>query len=203
MALPGMRIGLLGGSFNPAHAGHRHISLLALERLGIDRLWWVVTPGNPLKDKGELASFAERIARARVVASHPRIDVTGFEAHLPHPFYTADTLAFLRRRFAAVDFVWVMGGDNLTQIHRWHKWREIFELVPVAVMDRPGSRHKALGSPAARRFACARLPEQAAPVLALMQPPAWVYLTIALCAASSTKLRKAAKSYPLSSGSTS
>ena len=192
LALPGMRIGLLGGSFNPAHEGHRHISLAALERLGIDRLWWVVTPGNPLKSKAELAEFPRRIARARGVAAHPQIDVTGFEAALPLP-YTADTLSFLRARFPGVHFVWVMGGDNLVQIHRWHRWRDIFQLMPVAVVDRPGTRHKALASPAARRFAGARLAEADARALPLMQAPAWAYLTIPLSSASSTALRKAGK----------
>jgi nicotinate-nucleotide adenylyltransferase len=192
LALPGMRIGLLGGSFNPAHDGHRHISLAALERLGIDRLWWVVTPGNPLKSKSELAEFPRRIARERAVAGDPRIAVTGFEAGLPRP-YTADTLAFLRARFPGVHFVWVMGGDNLAQIHRWHRWREIFELMPVAVVDRPGTRHKALASPAARRFANARLSEADARALPLMQAPAWAYLTIPLSSTSSTALRKAGK----------
>ena len=192
LALPGMRIGLLGGSFNPAHEGHRHISLAALERLGIDRLWWIVTPGNPLKSKGELAALAERIARARDVAADPRIVVTGFEAALPNA-YTAETLAFLRRRLPAVRFVWVMGGDNLAQIHRWRRWREIFHLMPVAVMDRPGARQNALASPAAHLFARARLAEADAHALPLMQPPAWAYLTIPLSAASSTKLRGALK----------
>jgi nicotinate-nucleotide adenylyltransferase len=198
-----MRIGLLGGSFNPAHDGHRHISLLALERLGLDRLWWLVTPGNPLKGKEELAGFVERLTRARAVAAHPRIEVTGLEAALDAPFYTADTLYLLKTRFPGVHFVWVMGGDNLAQIHRWHKWREIFALMPVAVFDRPGARHKALASPAARRFAFAQLPEVAARALPLMRPPAWIYLTIPLSAASSTKLRKARRRAAISSGSTS
>jgi nicotinate-nucleotide adenylyltransferase len=203
LAVPGMRIGLLGGSFNPAHEGHLNISLLALERLGLDRLWWLVTPSNPLKDREELAGFAERLARAGTVAAHPRIQVTSFEAALSEPFYTADTLRFLKARFPGVRFVWVMGGDNLAQIHRWHKWREIFALMPVAVLDRPGARHQALASPAARRFAFAELPETAARALPLMRPPAWVYLTIPLSAASSTKLRRAARPWDVSSGSTS
>jgi nicotinate-nucleotide adenylyltransferase len=187
-AFAGMRIGLLGGSFNPAHEGHRHISLAALERLGLDRLWWIVTPGNPLKDKAELASLAARIAAARALASHPRIDVTGFEAALPSP-YTVDTLGLLKRRFPRTRFVWVMGGDNLPGFHRWRQWRRIFELMPIAVFDRPGVRHRALASPAAHAFAAARLPEVAAPVLAALPAPAWCYITIPLCPASSTALR--------------
>jgi nicotinate-nucleotide adenylyltransferase len=188
-----MRIGLLGGSFNPAHEGHRHISLAAIERLGIDRLWWVVSPGNPLKSHSELASFSERIDRARDVAAHPRIAVTGLEAELGQA-YTAETLSYLRGRLPAVHFVWIMGGDNLAQIHRWRAWRDIFQLMPVAVMDRPAARHRALASPAARAFAADRIAEADARALPLMTPPAWVYLTIPLSAASSTKLRRAAKS---------
>ena len=189
-----MRIGLLGGSFNPAHQGHRHISVEALARLGLDRLWWVVTPGNPLKGGVDLASHAERIRDARRVAAHPRIEVTGFEAGLLSPF-TVDTVAFLKRRFPGVHFVWLMGGDNLAQFSRWRDWRRIFWLMPVAVLDRPDARHKALGSPAAGQFAAFRLAESRARALARTAPPAWVYLTIPLSAASSTKLRLARKSY--------
>jgi nicotinate-nucleotide adenylyltransferase len=192
LALPGMRIGLLGGSFNPAHAGHRHISLAAIERLGLDRLWWAVTPGNPLKSRAELEDLAARLAHARRLAAHPRITVTDFEAALASP-YTVDTIIFLRRRLPGVRFVWVMGGDNLAQIHRWLGWQDIFQLVPIAVVDRPGARHKALASPAARRFAAARIPERDARALARMEPPAWTYLTIPLTAASSTAIRKKRK----------
>jgi nicotinate-nucleotide adenylyltransferase len=195
LALPGMRIGLLGGSFNPAHRGHRHISLAAMERLGLDRLWWVVTPGNPLKSNGELASLEERARLARAVARHPQIVVTEFEAALPSRF-TADTVAFLRKRFPGVHFVWVMGGDNLVQFHRWRDWRRIFAAMPVAVVDRPGMRHKALASPAALNFARARISEADAGKLALMRPPAWTYLSIRLTAASSTAIRKSRKSSP-------
>lgn len=187
-----MRIGVLGGSFNPAHEGHRHISLAALERLGIDRLWWVVTPGNPLKSRAELAEFPARIARARAVADHPRIDVTGFEAALGSP-YTADTLSWLRARLPGVRLVWVMGGDNLAQIHRWRRWEAIFHLMPVAVMDRPGARHGALASRAARRFADARIAEADAFALPMREAPAWSYLSIPLSDASSTALRRAGK----------
>ena len=192
LALPGMRIGLLGGSFNPAHQGHRHISLAAIERLGLDRLWWVATPGNPLKSNGELPGVAERIAMAQRVARHPRIIVTDFEAALPSSF-TADTIAFLSGRFPGVHFVWIMGGDNLVQFHRWRDWRRIVELMPIAVVDRPGMRHKALASPAARRYARNRIPENLARALPVMKPPAWTYLTIRLTTASSTAIRKSRK----------
>jgi nicotinate-nucleotide adenylyltransferase len=190
-----MRIGVLGGSFNPAHRGHRHISLAAMERLGLDRLWWVVTPGNPLKSNGELASLEERARMARSVAAHPQIVVTEFEAALPSRF-TADTVAFLINRFPGVHFVWVMGGDNLVQFHRWRDWRRIFAAMPVAVVDRPGMRHKALASPAALSFARTRISEADAAKLAVMRPPAWTYLSIRLTAASSTAIRKSRKSSP-------
>jgi nicotinate-nucleotide adenylyltransferase len=192
LALPGMRIGLLGGSFNPAHRGHRHISVAAMERLGLDRVWWVVTPGNPLKSNGDLAGMDERARLARRVAAHPRIVVTDFEAALPSRF-TADTVAFLEKRLPAAHFVWIMGGDNLVQFHRWRDWRRIVALMPVAVVDRPGMRHKALASPAARRFAKARIRENRARALATMRPPAWIYLTIRLTTASSTAIRKSRK----------
>jgi len=192
LALPGMRIGLLGGSFNPAHRGHRQISLAAVERLGLDRVWWVVTPGNPLKSNGDLASLEERARLARHVAGHPQIVVTDFEAALPSRF-TADTIAFLVRRLPAVRFVWIMGGDNLAQFHRWREWRRIVALMPIAVVDRPGMRHKALASPAARSFSRARIPERRASALATMKPPAWTYLTIRLTTASSTAIRKSRK----------
>ncbi len=192
LALPGMRIGLLGGSFNPAHEGHRQISLAAMERLGLDRLWWVVTPGNPLKSNGELATLAERMRLARAVARHPAIVVTDFEATLSSRF-TADTIAFLSGRFPGVHFVWIMGGDNLVQFHRWRDWQRIAALMPIAVMDRPGMRHKALASPAALSLARARVPESYARMLAVMAPPAWTYLTIRLTTASSTAIRKSRK----------
>lgn len=189
-----MRIGLLGGSFNPAHRGHRHISIAALTRLGLDRLWWMVTPGNPLKSAADLATLAERIRDAQLVASHPRIEVTGFEAALGSAF-TADTIAYLKRRFPAVNFVWVMGGDNLAQFAQWRDWRRIVQTMPIAVLDRPGARHKALASPAPRVFAASRLDESQARILPLTAPPAWTYLTIPLSGASSTKLRQARKSH--------
>lgn len=194
LALPGMRIGLLGGSFNPAHQGHRHISVAALTRLGLDRLWWVVTPGNPLKNAADLATLAERIGDAQRVAAHPRIEVTGFEAALNSAF-TANTIAYLKRRFPGVNFVWVMGGDNLAQFAQWRDWRRIVEMMPIAVLDRPGARHKALASPAARVFAAFRLDESQAHALPLARPPAWTYLTIPLSGVSSTNLRKARKSH--------
>lgn len=194
LALAGMRVGLLGGSFNPAHEGHLHISTAAMKLLGLQRLWWLVTPGNPLKcSDGAQDNLKARVASARAVAKHPRMDVTAFEAGLPTP-YTVDTAAFLLRRFPAVHFVWIMGGDNLAQFHRWRRWSELFTMMPILVMDRPDARPPALASPAARRFEHARIAEAEAGMLALMRPPAWAYITIPLSYQSSTAIREASKS---------
>ena len=188
MAAPKMRIGLLGGSFNPAHAAHRHISLAALKRLGLDQVWWLVSPGNPLKDAGKAPDREARIEVAREVARHPKIVVTGFEASR-RSAYTIDTIRFLKRRYPSVDFVWLMGADNLASFHRWRAWEELFGLVPIAVLDRPGYRLKARASKAAQRFAYAALDETDARGLARTEPPAWTLLTLPLSSLSSTRLR--------------
>ena len=184
----GQRVGLLGGSFNPAHAGHRHISLWALKRLQLDWLWWIVSPGNPLKSKAGLAAFSERVAMARTVAAHPRIVVTGFEAALGSA-YSTDTLTFLARRSMDARFVWLMGADNLAGFHHWKNWRDIFQCVPLAVVNRPGWRFKAMASEAAVRFAQAQIDEADAGALARLQPPAWTLLSLPLSPLSSTEIR--------------
>ncbi|MBI4724854.1 MAG: nicotinate-nucleotide adenylyltransferase [Rhodomicrobium sp.] len=188
LALAGMRIGLLGGSFNPPHAAHRLISLTALKRLQLDRVWWMVTPGNPLKDRGELAPLSERIRLARQAARHARIEVTAFEAGI-NTAYTTAALRFLRRRFPQVHFVWLMGADNLAGFHRWNEWHAIFGLMPIAVVDRPKWRYRALASPAASAFSRFRIPEAQAPALPGLAPPAWCYLSGPLSKLSSTALR--------------
>jgi nicotinate-nucleotide adenylyltransferase len=188
MAAPNMRIGLLGGSFNPAHAAHRQISLAALKRLRLDQVWWLVSPSNPLKAKAP--DLETRIAIAREVAHHPKIVVTGFEAGR-NSAYTVDTIRFLRRRYPAVNFVWLMGADNLVSFHRWRAWETLFRLVPIAVLDRPGYRLKARASRAAQHFALAALDETDAPGLPGMEPPAWAFLTLPLSSLSSTRLRGA------------
>ncbi|MBV9150226.1 MAG: nicotinate-nucleotide adenylyltransferase, partial [Alphaproteobacteria bacterium] len=183
------RIGLLGGSFNPGHAGHLHISRLALQRLGLDEIWWLVSPQNPLKSAVGMAPFAERLAQARqVAAGERRILVTSLEAELGST-YTADTVKALRRRFPRARFVWLMGGDNLAQIPYWKRWQEIFRTVPIAVFARPGTELTALAGPAARRFARARLPAAAARRLALTKPPAWVFFHTRLDPRSATRIR--------------
>ena len=185
----GMRIGLVGGTFNPPHQAHLLISLIALKRLKLDRVWWLVTPGNPLKNNTLLPPVAERIHAARNLARHPRIDVTGFESAI-HTRYTYDTLAWLVRRHPGVRFVWLMGADNLAGFHRWNRWKAIFRLIPVAVMDRPGATFTAARGKAALTFSSRRLPESAAPKLALKRPPAWVFLHGTRSSLSSTELRR-------------
>jgi nicotinate-nucleotide adenylyltransferase len=186
----GQTIGLLGGSFNPPHSGHLLISQLALTRLGLDRLWWLATPGNPLKSSADLAALRSRLAAARALVHDPRISVTGFEAEIGSRF-TADTLVYLKRRAHGARFVWIMGADNLAQFHRWRNWREIAALVSIAVIDRPGSSAATLSSRAATALARWRLPEGAAERLAHVAPPAWVFLHGPRSAASSTALRAA------------
>jgi nicotinate-nucleotide adenylyltransferase len=189
---PGMRIGLLGGSFNPAHAAHRAISLLARKRLGLDRVWWLVSPGNPLKDTSRWPPLADRVARARKLAASPCIEVTGIEAKLGTRF-TYDTVAELRRRCPGVRFVFLMGADILAEFHRWRRWRELVRLVPIAVIDRSGPSLSALASPAAIALVRARIEESEAASLPLRTPPAWVLLHGLKSPISSTALRAAAR----------
>lgn len=188
-AAPGMRIGLLGGSFNPAHEAHREISLTALKRLGLDQVWWLVTPGNPLKDVSQLPDLMERVTAAETVARNPRIVVTGFDGGSSSG-YTIDLLGALKERFPTVNFVWLMGADNLADFHRWKAWPEIFGLVPIAVLDRPGFRLKARAALAARRFSPYYVDETDAAGLALLEPPAWTILSHKLSGLSSTALRE-------------
>jgi nicotinate-nucleotide adenylyltransferase len=185
---PGRRIGLLGGSFNPAHDGHRHISLVALRALALDQVWWLVSPQNPLKPAAGMAPLAERLARARAVAAHPRIAVIDLETRLGTQ-YTADTLAALRAECHGTRFVWLMGADNMIGFDRWRSWTEIAETVPIAVIDRPGYLHRALASAFARRYAQARVPAEAARLLPATPPPAWTVLRARLHPASATAIR--------------
>jgi nicotinate-nucleotide adenylyltransferase len=184
-----MRIGLLGGSFNPSHAAHREISLTALKRLGLDQVWWLVTPGNPLKDVSKLPELAKRVAAAEAIARHPRIMVTGFDGGSGSG-YTIDLIKVLKQRLPDVHFVWLMGADNLAGFHRWKAWPEIFGLIPIAVLDRPGFRLKAKASQAAKRFAEYYVDETDAAGLALLEPPAWTILSHRLSGLSSTALRE-------------
>jgi nicotinate-nucleotide adenylyltransferase len=182
-------VGLLGGSFDPAHGGHLHITREALKRLRLDQVWWLVSPGNPLKAEGP-APMERRLELARTVARDPRITVTDIEATLGTQ-YTAETLEGLFRLYPRVNFVWLMGADNLRQFHRWDRWDWIMMHVPVAVIARPGQRTGARMSPAAARFRFARHREAAAEVLARHRPPAWVLLNVPMSDASSTAIRAA------------
>jgi len=181
-------VGLLGGSFNPAHAGHRHISLLALKRLRLDEVWWLVSPQNPLKPADGMAPFGERLAGARAAARHPRLRATGIEAELGTT-YTAETLRRLVRRLPRLRFVWLMGADNLAQIHQWKDWQQIFHIVAVAVFARPSYCLRALASKAAHRFARNRVPESASGTIRRRRPPAWVFLVGPLSPLSATAIR--------------
>ena len=187
---PGLRIGLYGGSFNPAHLGHRHVSMVALKRLRLDRLWWMVTPGNPLKDRGELAAIDARRARADRIADHPRITVTDFESRIGAR-YTRQSLRLLTRRNPSVRFVWIMGADSLATFHRWRGFSEIADLMPIAIVDRPGFTLTAPAARAARALGRWRLPESEAASLADRAAPAWIFLHGPRSPLSSTALRAA------------
>ncbi len=188
-ARPGQVVGLLGGSFDPAHPGHAHITREAIKRFGLDRVWWLVSPGNPLKVNGP-APLAQRMARARAVMQHPRVTITDIEAQLGTR-YTAQTLARLRARYRGVRFVWLMGADNLAQLHRWQDWRVIMRSVPVGVLARPGDRISARMSPAARIYQSARISGRASHLLARAEAPAWCFVNVPLVDASSTAIRAA------------
>ncbi len=187
VARAGQVLGLLGGSFDPPHEGHVHISKAALKRFGLDHLWWLVSPGNPLKAHGP-APLPERMQAALAMMQHPRVTVTDIEAHLGTR-YTAQTIAALRRRYPGVRFVWVMGADNLAQFHRWQDWRWIIETVPVAVIARPGQRLGARRSKAAKVYRQARITGRGAHVLGLLEAPAWSFINVPLSDQSSSAIR--------------
>lgn len=182
-----MAVGLLGGSFDPAHAGHVHITRAALRHFGLDRVVWLASPGNPLKRRGP-APLARRLTEARRLMRHPRVYVTGLETELGTR-YTADTVAALVRAYPGVRFVWLMGADNLVRLHHWDDWRRILHTVPVGVLARPGQRMAALTAPAARAFRAARLPYGRSRFLARSTPPVWAFVNIPLRRESSTALR--------------
>ncbi len=183
------RIGLLGGSFNPAHAGHLHIAKLALRRLRLDQVWLLVSPGNPLKPRDGMAPFAERLASARAIVDGRRIVATDIEARLGTR-YTWDTLRLLRQRFPNAEFVWIMGADNLVQLPRWQRWTAIACAMPLLVLPRPGWKARALGGQAASRLRGARRGIRAATRLAGMKAPAWLYLPAPESTLSATLLRR-------------
>jgi len=186
---PGLRVGLLGGSFNPAHAGHLHISAEALTRLELDEVWWLVSPQNPLKSPAGMAPLDKRLEKAREVAKHPAIRVTDLETQLGTSF-TADTLSELKAMGPDLNFVWIMGADNFAQLPEWRNWTQIMENVPIAVMARPEFEDAALTGQAAKKFKESRILAADAPDLAGHMTPAWVFLPIPLHPASATQIRK-------------
>lgn len=189
LVFAGQRIGIMGGTFNPPHEGHAIVAEAAVKRLRLDQLWFVVTPGNPLKSNGDLPPLEERMQAAKKFARGRRMKITAFEADLGTP-YTAATLAFLQRRYPAVKFVWVMGADNLASFDRWQHWQAIASSLPIAVVDRSGWRLKGLSGRAGKALAKWRVPESLASRLPCMSPPVWTFLTTRLSALSSTALRE-------------
>lgn len=187
---PGMRVGLFGGSFNPAHDGHLHVAETALRRLDLDRVIWLVSPQNPLKAAADTAPLEERMASAAALARGPSMTVSDFETRAGTS-WTVDTLRALTARHPGVRFVWLMGSDNLAGFHRWRGWADIMRLTPVAVIARPGSLLDSRTAPAAQRFARFRVPAEQARLLAWRPAPAWTYLTAPLNPRSSTALRAA------------
>lgn len=190
ISLPGMRIGLFGGSFNPPHEGHYLVSTQVMKRLELDMVWWLVSPGNPLKNHDDLAPLEARVLAAREMINVPQIKVTGFEA--AHGFrFTYDTLRYLKATLPGRKLVWIMGGDNLAGFHRWEHWQRIARMMPMAVYVRPGTSKRALGSIAAKRFEQFRIDESDASLLPNMRAPAWVYLHGMMSVLSSTAIRNA------------
>lgn len=185
----GMVVGLFGGSFNPPHEGHRLVAEIALKQLGLDQLWWMVTPGNPLKSRSVLLPLQERIRLSEAMTHNRRIRVTAFEQRLQTGF-TAQTIAYVLSRNAGVRFVWIMGADSLKTFHRWQKWREIAQSIPIAVIDRPGATLSFLSSPAARALSSSRIDESDAGVLAFKSPPRWTFIHGPRSSLSSTAIRQ-------------
>lgn len=182
------RIGLLGGSFNPAHDGHYEISMAALKTLNLETVWWLVSPGNPLKNPSIYKPYTDRITQARKIADDARIVVSNFEQRRKLQ-YTIDTLTILIDEHPAVDFVWLMGSDSLQTFHKWKRWRDIFTTMPIAVFNRPGAENAADTTLAAQDFASFRLPENAAHQLPGKEAPAWVFVSSTANPQSSTELR--------------
>jgi nicotinate-nucleotide adenylyltransferase len=183
------RVGILGGSFNPAHEGHRHVAELALARLGLDQIWLLVSPGNPLKPVAGMAPFHERVTGAVAIGDGRRVIATSIEAAIG-THYSVDTLRVLHRRFPRVRFVWIAGADILSQLPRWRRWREIVRDLPFAVLSRPGYTLPALAGQAARRLRGGRRPAHEAPVLSRSRS-GWVFLPTPQNATSATAIREA------------
>jgi nicotinate-nucleotide adenylyltransferase len=188
----GQRIGLFGGSFNPAHIGHYRVALFALQRLQLDWVWWLVTPQNPLKGTSETAAYAKRLAFTRKIARHPRFVVTDIENQM-HAKYTAETVARLKELAPKAHFVWIMGADSLANLHHWHHWMDIVNEIPFAVLARPGYSIRALNGVAATRLAARQIPAEAAANTLETPPPSWTFITMPLRKESSTAIRRSNK----------
>lgn len=188
VAKPGQVIGLLGGSFDPPHSGHVHISKVALKRFRLDQLWWLVSPGNPLKAKGP-APLDERMQASAALMRHPKVEVTDLEAKL-QTRYTAETLFKLIHSYPGVRFVWLMGADNLEQFDKWQDWNWIMDTVTIGVMARPGDRIGARNSKAARIYRQFKLSGRSSAALAKSEAPRWCFINIPMTDASSTAIRE-------------
>jgi nicotinate-nucleotide adenylyltransferase len=186
---PGMTIGLYGGSFNPPHDGHRHVALTGLKRLELDKIWCLVTPGNPLKNNSSLPSLEERLEQTASMMDHPSIAITGLEQQLGSS-YSAKTILWLTRKYPQNRFVWLMGADNLANFHHWRQWKHIFATLPIAIIDRPGYSLSPLSSKAAQVYQRWRLPEKEAKGLSANRSPSWVFLHGPRSHLSSTLLRE-------------
>jgi nicotinate-nucleotide adenylyltransferase len=187
IATQGLRVGLLGGSFDPPHGGHLHISKWAMKEFGLDRVWWLVSPGNPLKAEGP-ADLDRRMDACNALNDHPRIIVTDLERRFGTR-YTAQTLTALQARYVGVRFVWLMGADNLAEFHRWDRWQDIMHMMPIGVMARPDQQLAAGCSPAARMFRRQRLSSRRSNALPFKQAPCWSLLTGPMVNVSSTQIR--------------
>jgi nicotinate-nucleotide adenylyltransferase len=183
----GLRVGLLGGSFDPPHAGHLHISTWALKEFGLDQVWWLVSPGNPLKPRGP-APLEKRMAACHALVEHPRIKVTDLECKLGTR-YTAETLDRLMALYTGVRFVWLMGADNMVSFHKWDRWNDIMKMLPVGVLARPKEQILAGGSPAALRYARYRLPAGSSTILPFKKAPCWSLLNGPMMDISSSEIR--------------
>jgi nicotinate-nucleotide adenylyltransferase len=188
----GQRIGLFGGSFNPAHAGHRMVALYALKRLQLDWVWWLVSPQNPLKDTKETGEYSGRVAFTKQIANHPKFIVTDLEKQI-HSRNTAQTLSTMQSAFSQAHFIWIMGADSFRDFDRWKRWSHIAETLPLAVLARPGYSMRALGSQAANRYSKFRVRNEKAGLLAKTKAPAWVFVSMPLRKESSTSIRKTEK----------
>lgn len=190
-ARAGQVVGLLGGSFDPPHEGHTHITREAIKRFDLDQVWWLVSPGNPLKHHGP-APMEQRLTAARRMIAHPKVKITDLESHLGSP-YTAETVQHLRRLYPRVHFVWIMGADNLAQFHRWQNWQTIIDTLPIAVIARAGQRLGARRSVAARTYRQFRLKGRKARLLGKASAPVWAYQNVPLVNQSSSDIRAAGK----------